>query len=971
MATMKNTKEIKRSTNPLKKGGFLYNNRYLFLSFIITFAIMFLAYALQNIAPFHAIIPDFLKPTLEKLGLFQAGDAAGDRMSLVIDQYHQYFPFFKELHEKVTTGGSLLYSWEGGLGTNFIALIAYYATSPIYLLSLLVPVEKLTQFMTFAVILKLSFASSAMFVYLRSMTKKENFVTVLFSVCYGLSAYAIGYSWCIMWLDVFALLPLCLLGLNKIIDEGKFSLYVITLGLIMFTNYYIGVMVCMFIVLYYPVLYFSRTEKRGAKKCLFTTFKVIGYSALGCFLASIVLIPTYLSMQNVYYMGKSFSQNSKAYSTLLETLGNLLPGGEVTVRGGLPNIYVGLFAVIMAVLFFINKKISVKKKVGYGILLTFLLVSFNWNVLDFIWHGLHFPNELPFRYSFVFSFLIIDMAYSAFVNMDEISSKQIGAVAAGSFATVLLFEILLDEQLGYLAVYGCLALLAIYFLLLALYKSNKIKSTICFLLIAIMGIGETTVFAINGIDRVGATKHSTYFENYDEIQNLIDYVEETDKDFYRIETSRPNITNDPALYGYKGVSLFTSSFNSKLGKFLHSLGAASPQGANRLSYYLSTPILNSIYNLKYLMSRGVTMQNDSSFELVNSFGNSNLYKNKYPLSLGYMVNKNVLKYDSKRVSDCFKNQETFIKMTTGKEFEFFRDINNPVITISNGTFTKTTDDKISVKNTKENTIIYYEYEVSEAQDLYMFVGGNYIDCIYARVGNDFFRKNLFTAKNSIVGIGHAEAGDTVNIKIELKHGKDSDIGVKLKGFNTEEWEKAYKLLSDEMLQVTEYSDTKVKGTITAKTENLMMTSIPYEKGWSVKVDGQKAEVIPVCNAFCGINLSAGTHEIEFSYFPAGLTTGIILTVLSIAILITLIILKKRRDSVMLLKETQLIEGETENPEPHIPTPISEKETSEEEKNQVESIPTEEIKDNSFENPTEANPETDIAPAEAEDDDLKN
>ncbi|MEI3517966.1 MAG: YfhO family protein [Clostridia bacterium] len=54
-----------------------------------------------------------------------------------------------------------------------------------------------------------------------------------------------------------ALLPLCILGLNRLIDNGRAALYTVSLALIVFTNYYMAIMVCIFIigVLFCPVFY--------------------------------------------------------------------------------------------------------------------------------------------------------------------------------------------------------------------------------------------------------------------------------------------------------------------------------------------------------------------------------------------------------------------------------------------------------------------------------------------------------------------------------------------------------------------------------------------------------------------------------------------------------------------------------------------------------------------------------------------
>ena len=68
--------------------------------------------------------------------------------------YHQYAPFFSEFQYKLTHGGSLLYSWDIGMGVNFSALYAYYLASPMNWLVALCPRQFLIEFMTVLIVIK-------------------------------------------------------------------------------------------------------------------------------------------------------------------------------------------------------------------------------------------------------------------------------------------------------------------------------------------------------------------------------------------------------------------------------------------------------------------------------------------------------------------------------------------------------------------------------------------------------------------------------------------------------------------------------------------------------------------------------------------------------------------------------------------------------------------------------------------------
>ena len=63
----------------------------------------------------------------------------GDKTVLIIDSLHQYLPFYTDMHNKLVNGGSLLYSFSGGLGYNFWSTYAYYLASPLNFLMVLIP----------------------------------------------------------------------------------------------------------------------------------------------------------------------------------------------------------------------------------------------------------------------------------------------------------------------------------------------------------------------------------------------------------------------------------------------------------------------------------------------------------------------------------------------------------------------------------------------------------------------------------------------------------------------------------------------------------------------------------------------------------------------------------------------------------------------------------------------------------------
>ena len=177
----------------------------------------------------------------------------GKYSMLYSDMYHQYYPFFVAFRKALRSGESLLYSWNVGMGMDYIGLISYYLASPLNLLSVLVPEGWLLEFFSLLMPVKLGLAGLFFAIFLKEIFRREDFSIALFGGFYGLCAWALGYQWNVMWLDTFALLPLVTLGTVFLLRDKKFILYTLTLFLSVWANYYIGLFICIFVFLLFFV----------------------------------------------------------------------------------------------------------------------------------------------------------------------------------------------------------------------------------------------------------------------------------------------------------------------------------------------------------------------------------------------------------------------------------------------------------------------------------------------------------------------------------------------------------------------------------------------------------------------------------------------------------------------------------------------------------------------------------------------
>ena len=153
----------------------------------------------------------------------------GDHGVLIIDSLHQYLPFFTEFHEKLVNSESLLYSFGGGMGFNFWDTFAYYLASPMNFLVTLFPKANMMDAMALFIILKIGLCGLTMAYYLVHRNKGKNYYPIVFSAMFALSSFIIGYYFNLMWLDSIAMLPLIMMGIERIVKGKSGKLFCLSL----------------------------------------------------------------------------------------------------------------------------------------------------------------------------------------------------------------------------------------------------------------------------------------------------------------------------------------------------------------------------------------------------------------------------------------------------------------------------------------------------------------------------------------------------------------------------------------------------------------------------------------------------------------------------------------------------------------------------------------------------------------------
>ena len=826
----------------------------------------------------------------------------GGKLSMLYsDMYHQYFPFWVEFGRAIRNGEGLLWNWAAGLGMDYLSLISYYLASPLNLISVIVPESLSLEVYSLLMPVKLGLASLFFAIFLNNIFKKEDISISLFGAMYGLCGWALAYQWNIMWLDTFALLPLTVLGMVFLLRDKKPLLYTITLFLSVFSNYYIGFFTCIFVLLLFFVYEISRWRGFGR---LCADFVRIGwFTVLAIGMSCILELPALAGLQNTQSSVNSFPEGFKLniadentwaglFDAMRQVAGNTLGGIEHSWKEGLPNLYCGVGSVILAVLFLTCKEVKWRDKLFSLALLLFFMVSFIVRQLDYIWHGFHFTNMIPYRFSFLFSFVVLYMAYKAWTLREHFRLWQLLLAGAAVVGLILCSEsrsdpIFLAFNIGFALVY--LVALA-YFLpgkvpaapegeeepdpallldFVARMDQRRRLGTLC--LAAVFAL-ELCMNVLSFGVRFAYTYNTNYPKGTDDTVTVLEFLNEREKDtlFYRTETTHSQTLNDGALNGYNGVTTFTSSANVRVTEFMKDLGYGAKNTYNRYCFEESSPVSNLFLNLKYMLERDGDVEKNRYFDAVFSAGDVYLLENNAYLPLGFLAESSLgdLVFTG---TDHFDLQNALFSAATGLYTDVWQAL-EPETTGEKVTITSANGPTVKYKDAQSGSSVTYffpadregfvclDFDVTDRNSYTVYHNG----------------ETLYTESLSLtqmIAACDVVPGDTIEVKLTCKSGEEGRMTVRAAILDDEIFRRGYEILNASTLELTEFDTTRLSGTIDCDRDGLLYTSIPQDGGWTVLVDGEETEPNLVGDVMVAVPLSAGSHSIAFVYENQAFSLG--------------------------------------------------------------------------------------------------
>ena len=932
----------------------------------------------------------------------------GNGTVLVLDLNGQYVYFFEALRNYVLEGETLLYSWSRSLGGEFLGIYAYYLASPLSYLVCLFPKDRVQEFLLVMFLIKAAICGGTMGFYLHKHSVTKNRFTILtFSVMYALSAYCVVQQSNTMWIDAVMWLPLVTYGVEQVIKCGKFKIFVIFLALTLASNFYIGYMVCIFVLLYYFFYMLAYTDNGvnnplGEKSHFLKSFMRMGvFSLIAIGISAVIVLSAYYSLQfgKNEFTDPNFEASLKF--DLYDLLFKLLPSSYDTVRiDGLPFVYSGLLTVILAPLFFCTKKFTMREKIANGVMILIFVLSFMVTTLDLVWHGFQKPQWLNARFSFIFCFFMIFLAFRAFESIKKIKGEYLFAIS-GLILLGVSFLQKFDEEFKeklvaltygpkeedfavhpYATILLTVVCLAIYVSIIAIAPKVKKKETVSAVLLGVVCV-EMLLSGMSNVEDFHQDVSFSSYSSYNEYTTMMRPITDTltkdyDTSFYRYEKTHHRKTNDNMALNIRGVSNSTSTLNKDSINFLKVLGYYSQ--SHKSQYKGGTVVSDSLIGMKYIISEkdysslyepvltgqdyadylGITL--DELKEKTNSDAYSNyvtaldndkfnssdftVYYNPYALSIAFPASDAVLNvnmkehdintsednknYEERHNPDGYKSPFTrtnaLISGIVGENVELYKPAIQTSVVLdgvthkvsSNHDRYETTEkpEQSAFKQDKGYGTITYTFTVPDnGEMLYLYLPAYW--AYEVDLSSDTMKifdstRSDGTINNSKTSAGALAKQNERIIELGFSTEKEYKLTVTIDNNNYRFYTKedqpilyyadmetissVFGRIQESQIKLDEeFKNDDISGTLsTSANDQLIMTTIPYDEGWNVYVDGKKVELVEVADALVGFRIDeAGEHNVRFLYRSKYFNAGLVISAVSIVGFLIIVAFEKK------------------------------------------------------------------------------
>ncbi|ETY74425.1 YfhO family protein [Lactiplantibacillus fabifermentans] len=801
----------------------------------------------------------------------------GTHNLLISDMGGQYLSFFTAYRHAFLTHNFQLYSFSQSLGGNAIPTVAYYLMSPFNLLIIAFPAAQIPTGLTIIIIVKIAAIAFTMTWFLQRHFQTNTWATALFGLAFSMSGFVALNYFTIMWLDALIWLPLVILGLDHLMATGHPAQFFWWLWVSIVTDYYLGYMTCLFVIYYFVYQLFeskapttrfwaSVRQRRQMVTRVVVTAVLSGLSTL------FLLIPTGLGMLQTAKSSEKLSNYLPLPQFSLDFLSQLgLGANNFTTRlQHAPTLFSTTLVALLVIAFFTLPKINKLQKKHAAWLLVALFLSMEIKTFNTMWHMFQRPAGFPYRQAFFVSFVLIMLAFQAWQAHPRDLSTRWRFGVPGILASLLVIGWLSNlgaaKHLSLTTLALSLAYVAVTAIILFM-TTRKLRQLLLTGVIA-TELGGNFLISMRHSPFGNQTAYQTLYQAED---RQMAAVNDPDGQLYRVENENTLINqaynyntkyrnyNDPMLFNFHDTNYYSSTFDNQTRLTLKSLGLYS-KNVRRVSSEGMNAVSEMLLGIKYSVH-------------LNANGSAKTTTVASHVGMGFLTNDTFAKLKM-QANSALVNQEKILQAIQPSATPYFA---------------KATIAKDAVTYESSAKTYRYLHHVT----LKVNASGHlYYDDTHGTTKYSTFRVNgqLVTPKVNADGhivlrdLGTFKRGQTVTLTFKTTKPTLS-VHQHLASLNATKFKQVYQGLQANEF-VPHYQANGVKTTVTGTVNNRnhakwLYVAIPYEKAWTVTVNGQRVTTKKVLGGLTAIPVTTGQNKVKLSYDVPGLTTGIIISGMSL------------------------------------------------------------------------------------------
>ena len=851
-------------------------------------------YTLSILIPAVMILAIFLLFTITPFG---------NRTWLTIDLGQQYVDFFSYYQDTLLHHPEqFFYSFSKSIGGEMVSLWAYYLLSPFNLLFLLIPRSAIVMGVSLLIFLKLVFCTVSFAVLLDVKFKQRNWTTLLFALSYGFMSYLSANQFNVMWLDALIGIPLIILGVDALLQKRNPLYYVFPLSLTILSNYYTGYMICLFLGLYFPYAYLMANETFSWKTFGKQFGRFIFYSVLSVGLITVILLPTFYSL-----LGSKGTATTVAWS-LKSEYNPLLMASKLFIgsfdfhemQKGYPNIFVGSLAMFSFLCYFKEKKIALSQRLYALFITVIILISFNIEMFDKLWHAGQLPNWYSYRFSVLFSFWMVFLGYQWAMKKTVVGIRETFVyffLVLGASIGFILFP--QDYLQGWQIALGFGLSMGILYSLILIGRGKRAhqKFLISFVVI------ELLLNSIITLSRLGYVMNSEFTAYQSSLQNWSTVLRPAENEFYRSEKTMLRSKNDSLQVPTYGVSHFSSTFEKETEKFFDAIGVR--QGTAYVNYSNGTLLTDALLGIKntFIETTDATYNERwerkdlEDFSTIASFDEGHIVTNPNALSIAYPM-KSILKSMKVPTNHPITMQNQLANALTGTTSpkNIFSRVSYET-TFENISGSPVVYQRIQLKDNTQVGTITLTFTPETDDPIYLELAGTMgEEDLEMTLNGEPYAFYPVQSKPVLLSVAKNQKDQPQTLRITVKDEGFEFSKLNLYSLNTSLLNERLEQTKAQELKLETFSATHFSGTIDVFEDSTVLTTIPYSTGWKVWVDGQEVETYKILDSLLGYTISKGTHRIEYRYTTPFLLEGSLVSLASLLLLSLILYKRKKTDA---------------------------------------------------------------------------